>query len=42
MCVERVADVVDRGAALADALSDEARPTVQVELAHISGMRRVR
>jgi len=39
--VERVLDVVDAGAADADALRDEARAAVQVELAHIGGMRRV-
>jgi hypothetical protein len=36
---ERISDVVDRGAALADPLRDEARASMQVELAHVSGMR---
>ena len=39
--VERVADVIDAGAALADALGDQARPAVEIELAHVGGMRRV-
>ena len=39
--VERVADVVDARAADADALGDEARAAVKVELAHVGGMRRV-
>ena len=38
---ERVADIVDRAATLADALRDQARPAVQVELAHIGGVRRI-
>ena len=33
--VERVADVVDAGAADADALRHEARAAMQIELAHI-------
>jgi hypothetical protein len=36
---ERMSDIVDRGTALADTLRDEARAPVQVELAHIGGMR---
>jgi len=39
--LERVADVLDAGAALADALGDQASPAVQVELAHIGRMLRV-
>ena len=38
---ERISDVVDRGTALADSLRDEARAAVQIELAHICGMRGV-
>jgi hypothetical protein len=37
--VERVADVVDAGAALADALCHQPRAPVQVELADVSRMR---
>jgi len=36
--IEGVADVIDTRSALADALGDEARPTMQVELAHVSGV----
>jgi len=36
--LERVADVVDAGAALADALRHQPRTAMQVELAHIGGM----
>jgi hypothetical protein len=39
--VERVADIVDARAALADALGHQARPPMQVELAHVRGMLRV-
>ena len=39
--VERVADVIDAGAASADSLRDETRAPVQVELAHVSGVRRI-
>ena len=39
--LERIADVVEAGAAHADSLGDQARATVQVELAHIGRMRRV-
>ena len=39
--VERVADVVDARAAHADALRDQARASLQVELAHIGGMIRI-
>jgi Flp pilus assembly protein TadB len=39
--LQRIADVVDRGAALSDALRDEARAPVQVELVHVGRMRRV-
>jgi hypothetical protein len=39
--VERVADVVDAGAAHADALRHEARAAVQVELSYIGRVRRV-
>ena len=38
---ERLADVVDARPARADALRDQARATVQVELAHIRWMLRV-
>ena len=38
---ERVSDIVDRSTALADSLRDEPGAAVQVELAHISGMRRI-
>ena len=37
--VEGIADVVDAGAAHADALRDEPRAAVQVELAHVRGVR---
>jgi hypothetical protein len=37
--IERVADVVDAQAADTDALRDEPRAAVQVELAHIGGVR---
>ena len=37
--VERVADVVDAGPARADALRDEPRAAMQVELAHVGRMR---
>lgn len=37
--IERVADVVDGAAALADALRHQARASVQVELAHVRRMR---
>jgi len=36
--LERVADVLDAGPALADALCHEARASMQVELAHVGGM----
>lgn len=36
--VEGVADVIDTRPALADALGDEARPAMQVELPNIAGM----
>ena len=36
--LERVADVVDAGAADADALRDQARAALQVELAHVGRM----
>jgi len=36
--LEGIPDVVDRGTALSDALRDEPRTPVEVELAHISGM----
>jgi len=36
--VERVADVVDARPAHADALRDESRAPVQIELAHVSGV----
>ena len=39
--LERVADVIDAGAASADSLRDETRAPVQVELAHVGRMRRV-
>ena len=39
--IERVLDVVDARPAHADALRDEARPAVQVELAHVGGMLRI-
>ena len=39
--IEGIADVVDTGAAHADALRDEPRPAVQVELAHVRRVRRV-
>jgi hypothetical protein len=39
--VESIADVVDAGAAHADALRDEPRAAVQVELAHVGRMRGV-
>jgi hypothetical protein len=39
--VERVADVVDARAAHADALRNQARASLQVELAHIGGMIRI-
>jgi len=37
--VERIADVVDARPARADALCDQPRAAVQVELAHVGGMR---
>jgi len=37
--VERIADVVDTRAALPDALGDEPRPAVQIELANICRVR---
>jgi predicted ATPase len=39
--LERVADVVDARPAHADALRDEARAAMQVELAHVGWMRGV-
>jgi len=38
---ERMPDIVDRSTALADTLRDEARSAVQIELAHIGGVRGV-
>ena len=38
---ERVADVVHSGAALADPLRHQARAAVEIELAHVGGMRGV-
>lgn len=39
--IEGVADVVDARTADADALGDEARAAVQVELAHVRRVRRI-
>ena len=39
--VERIADVVDARAANADALRDEPRAAVQIELAHVGRMPRI-
>jgi hypothetical protein len=39
--VEGVPDVIDTRPALADALGDEARPAMQVELANVGGMTRI-
>ena len=39
--VQRIADVVDAGPTLTDALRHQARPAVQVELAHVRGMSRI-
>jgi len=39
--VERVADIVDARAARTDALRDQARPPMQVELAHVRRMQRI-
>ena len=39
--VERVADIVDARAARTDALRDQARPPMQVELAHVRRMGRI-
>ena len=39
--VEGVPDVIDTWPALADALGDEARPAIQVELANVGGMTRI-
>jgi len=39
--LERVADVVDARAAHADALRDQARAAVQVELAHVGRVLRI-
>jgi hypothetical protein len=39
--VERIADVIDARAANADALRDEPRAAVQIELAHVRRMPRV-
>ena len=39
--LERVADVVDARAALADTLRDELRPAMEVELAHVRRVRRI-
>ena len=39
--VERVADVIHTGAALADALGDEPGAAMQVQFAHVGRVRRV-
>lgn len=39
--VEGVPDVIDTRPALADALGDEARPAMQVELANVGRMTRI-
>jgi len=37
--IEGITDIVDAGAADANALRDQSRAAVQVELAHVGGMR---